>query len=327
MDVVSQNSGTFFVISFPESIPGDDTLYFIQDNHISGIILFADHCRDQDNLKSWLADFKKSLGRPLLVAVDQEGGRVRRFTKGFPMLESPRYYGHHGNLSHYQSDLARVCERLYEIGVNINLVPSVDLFDSGDGHVLDSRTFSDDPAIVSHFAQATLAVHRDQGLLTCAKHFPGLGRSAGDPHQVLAKSDLDEAEFREIELPPFKDIIDAGVDTVMVTHLLIPKVDSVPAIISEKIISDWLKNSLEFTGPVITDDMLMEGASSIDPIEKAVAKSFAAGSDLLLFGQNLKRARQAFDSFSEDWYSGRFDQRRQADATKRVDTLMRKIVS
>jgi len=327
MDVVSSHCGSFLIVSFPEAVPGDDTLYFIQDNHIGGIILFGDHCRDRDNLKSWLADFKKSLKRPLIVAVDQEGGRVRRFTRGFPMLEAPRYYGQHDNLRQYQSDLARVCEHLREIGINLNMVPSVDLLDTLTGHVMDSRTFSDDPKIVSKFTLATIEIHREQGLCTCAKHFPGLGRSAGDPHLVLAAANLSEDDFRKVELPPFKDAIEAGVDSVMVTHLSIPDVDADPAIISERIISGWLKEDLEFAGPVITDDLLMEGAADIDPVEIVTVKSFAAGSDLLLFGRNLKKTREAFEAFSEAWQGGKFGRTRQVDASKRVDRIMQKIVS
>jgi beta-N-acetylhexosaminidase len=326
MDVVSDNIGIFFIVSFPEQVPGDDTLYYIQDNHIGGIILFAEHCRHQDSLKSWLNDFKRTLNRPLLVAVDQEGGRVRRFQQGFPMLEAPRYYGHHARHSQYYSDLARVCEQLYEIGVNFNLSPSVDLMDTCDGHVMDTRTFSDNPEIVSRFARTAVAIHKDQGLLTCAKHFPGLGRSEGDPHEILSVSNLTEKDFEEVELPPFKDVIDFGVDTVMVTHLSIPDVDDKPAIISEKIIDGWLKDKLGFAGAVITDDLLMGGAANIDSAPTLASKSFAAGSDLLLFGQNLKLAKEALESFRENWHSGLFKQQRQVDAGQRVNSLMQKIL-
>jgi beta-N-acetylhexosaminidase len=327
MDVVSTRSGLCFIISFPEDIPGDATLYFIQDNHIGGIILFTDQCRDADSLKSWLTDFKKTLGRPLMVAVDQEGGRVCRFTGNFPRLESPRYYGNRGDLSEYRSDLARVCERLYEIGININLVPTVDLLDTKAGHVLDTRTFSDDPEVAGRFARATLDVHRQQGLLTCAKHFPGLGRSEGDPHLVPAVAELSEDDFNRVELPPFKNIIDYGVDAVMVTHLTIPKVDESPAIVSKKIIDGWLKKKLEFPGAVITDDLLMEAALEINPIENLVVDSFEAGNDLLLFGQNLKQTQKAFEAFSEAWEGNRFDKSRMTDAIKRVDTIRKKVVS
>ncbi len=327
MEVASQNAGSFFIVAFPERIPSDDTLYFIQDNTIGGIILFADHCRDQDSLKSWLADLKKSLGRPFIVAVDQEGGRVRRFTHRFPMLEAPRYYGRRGNFEQYRDDLARVCDRLFNIGINLNLVPVVDLLDTKEGHVLDSRTFSDRPDVVSQFARLTIDVHKSYGLLTCVKHFPGLGRSDGDPHHVLALSDLTEKDFEETELPPFADIIDAGVDAVMVTHLSAPKVDDKPAIISEKMIQGWLKEKLAFGGPVITDDLLMGGAAYVDAVPELTVKSFAAGANLLLFGTNLKQTRQAFDVFGEAWQEGRFSHERMEDASKRIKCFADKIVN
>jgi beta-N-acetylhexosaminidase len=325
MDVASKHIGRFFVVSFPEDKPRDETLHFLNDSGIGGIILFAGHCRDHDSLKSWLADFRKSLGREFLVAVDQEGGRVRRFTQGFPPLESPRYYGHSKRIDDYGSDLARVCERLYEIGININLVPTVDLLDTLPGHVLDTRTFSDDPRVVSRFAGETIQIHHIQGLLTCAKHFPGLGRSVGDPHEILSTTNHDEVSFWDTEIPPFRSAIESGVDAVMVTHLSAPRIDDRPAVVSEKIISGWLKDKLGFTGPVITDDLLMMGASDVDPSPRLAAESFAAGADILLFGQDLKKTKEMYTSFVEVWDSGGFEAARKADAWKRLQVLMRKI--
>jgi len=317
MEVASKHIGRFFIVSFPEDKPSDGTLHFIGDNGIAGIILFAGHCRDQGSLKSWLADFKKSLGRTLIVAVDQEGGRVRRFSHPFPELESPRYYGHRGRIDQYRSDLDRVCERLYEIGINMNLVPTVDLLDSEPGQ--------DDPKIVNRFADETIRIHRRQGLLTCAKHFPGLGRSAGDPHEILSISDRDEAEFWATEIPPFRTAIESGVDSVMVTHLSAPKIDKRPAVVSKTVISEWLKEKLTFAGPVITDDLLMTGASDIDPSPQLAAESFVAGADFLLFGQNLKKAKEMFAAFGEAWADGGIETARMDDAAGRVRALTRKI--
>ncbi len=325
MDVASSTFGQSFVVSFAEKMPHDDTLYFIQDRGIGGIILFADHCEDADSLSAWLNDFKRTLGRPLIAAVDQEGGRVRRFTRQFPMLESPRYYGHRERLQEYRSDLSRVCERLYEIGININLVPTVDLFDTEIGHVLNTRTFSDDPDVVARFARETIRVHHEQGLLTCVKHFPGLGRSNGDPHHTLSTVDIDEDDFWEIEIPPFKSAIDDGADAIMVTHLHAPRVDDRPVLVSEIVISRWIKDKLAFGGPVITDDLLMGGASDVDGSPRLAIRSFAAGADLLLFGQNLSKCREMYDTFAEAWASDRFPQERKADAQMRVRNLMSRI--
>lgn len=325
MEVASTTFGQLFLVSFVEKIPNDDTLYFIQDRGIGGVILFADHCSDVDSLKSWLADFKRTLGRPFIVAVDQEGGRVRRFTRQFPMLESPRYYGHRGRLTDYRSDLSRVCERLYEIGINLNLVPTVDLFDTEIAHVLNTRTFSDDPDVVSLFARETIRIHHEQGLLTCVKHFPGLGRSDGDPHQALSVVDIEESDFWEVEIPLFRDALENGADAIMVTHLQAPRVDDRPVLVSEKVVSGWIKERLAFDGPVITDDLLMGGASEVDASPRLAIRSFAAGADLLLFGQNLKKARDMFETFGDVWESDRFSPERKADADTRVRQLMGKI--
>ena len=311
-------AGHFCIVSFEEDHPSDETLYFIQDNAIAGIILFANHCEDWPSVRHWVRDLTKSLRRPLIVAIDQEGGRVRRLTRQFPMLESPRYYGLHNLFEQYRNDLARTCDKLYEIGINFNLVPTVDVFDAGEGHVLDSRTFADAIETINRFADATIATHHQHGLWCCAKHFPGLGRSTGDPHKVLSSSGLTEKDFFEQELKPFEHAISSGVDSVMVTHYSLPKIDSAPSLISERMISQWLKERLGFSGPVITDDLLMEGAADIDPTPELTVKAFNAGADFLLFGKNNRKTRKAFESFSEALEDGRISAGRIHDAAERV---------
>jgi beta-N-acetylhexosaminidase len=327
MEAVQSYPGRFFIVSFPEATPSDRTLRYIQDNHIGGLILFADHCREPKNLKRWLGDFTRSLGYPFIVAVDQEGGRVCRFGAGFPSLDSPRRYGQSGQIEAYRDDLSRVCLGLCDAGVNLNLVPTVDLFARGQGHVLDSRTFAADPEIVARFAEATIDVHHRFGLLTCAKHFPGLGRSGGDPHQVLAAADLTETDFRETELVPFREAIRAGVDAVMVTHLEAPKADAAPSIVSRTMITGWLKESMSFGGPVITDDLLMAGALQAASWPSTAVVCFEAGADLLLFGRDLRAASRAFEEFDSAWQSGRFNPERVDDAGRRVGEFVGRIVA
>lgn len=319
--------GRHFVVSFAEDLPRDSTLYFLQDANIGGIILFANHCKDVWSVRHWLTDFKKSLGRPFLVAVDQEGGRVRRFKQGFPLLEAPRYYGYHEYMKQYRSDLARTCERLYETGVNCNLVPCVDLFDNEAGHVLDGRTFSDDIEAVVAFAEETIRIHRANGLLTCLKHFPGLGRTTGDPHDVLSAADLEEKNFFEVELQPYRRLLENDPDMTMVTHISLPRIDSVPSLVSEKIISGWLKERLGFTGPVISDDLLMQGAAAIDPTPRLAVKAFNAGIDILLFGQNLNKCREFFDAVVEAVEEKQISPQRLTDAADRVRMCYDRLVN
>ena len=327
MEAGSLEIGRIFLISFPENVPSDETLYFIQDKKICGIILFADHCRDQDNLKSWLKEIKASLPYQLIVAIDQEGGRVRRLKDRFPTLEAPRYYGERERYKAYRDDLSRVCERLREIGINLNLVPTIDLFDSAPNHVLDTRTFSADIDIVSGFARITIDVHREQGLLTCGKHFPGLGRSSGDPHHVLAEADLSDTDFFEKELKPFEDIIDYGVDSIMVTHLLLPQVDNNICTISEKVVKGWLRGRLGFKKAVISDDLLMDGAQKAVPLPQLAEKSLLAGMDILLFGQNIKKARETREYLTERLEENQALFTRAAEAIGRIGLFSDRIIS
>jgi beta-N-acetylhexosaminidase len=136
-----------------------------------------------------------------------------------------------------------------------------------------------------------------QGILSCLKHFPGLGAASIDPHEATATADYDELVWRQREKIPFAAGVEEGADMVMTTHLFIPKMDDNMVLTSSKIVSNLLREELQFDGPVITDDLCMQGAAGAGNIGERAVKAFNAGHDLLLFGPDHGEAIRAYDYF------------------------------
>jgi len=277
--------GSMLVCGFDGGALPDDFRTLLQANSLGGVILFARNYSTDAHLSELTALIHSLSEVPVLLAVDQEGGRVVRFAGDFPSYPSPRYYGLQHDAEGLLTATARTAEHLHKAGVNLNLIPVCDLAPDDSEHVIHSRSYSSDPEEMADMVRLQIKCLREQGVLSCAKHFPGLASSYGDPHHVVSRSDQSLADFRQRDYIPFRVAIDAQVDMIMVTHLLAPQIDAnVIATFSSVFVRQELREYLGFTGLVITDDLLMAGA--LEGVSAAVAgiKAVLAGSDLLIYG-------------------------------------------
>ena len=263
----------------------DDFRTLLQANSLGGVILFARNYSTDAHLSELTAQIHSLTEVPVLLAVDQEGGRVVRFAGDFPSYPSPRHYGLQHDAEGLLSATAQTAEHLHKAGVNLNLIPVCDLAPDDVAHVIHSRSYSSDPEEMADMVRLQIKCLREQGVLSCAKHFPGLASSYGDPHNVVSRSDQSLADFRQRDYIPFRAAIDAQVDMIMVTHLLAPQIDAnAIATFSSVFVRQELREYLGFTGPVITDDLLMAGALEGVLTAEAGIKAILAGSDLLIYG-------------------------------------------
>jgi len=254
------------------------------DNGLGGVILFARNYKDQSQLRA-LTESIKSHNPKAVIAVDQEGGRVVRFAGDFPAFPSPGYFGDRDDLAGlcYATEVTAKC--LKDCGVNCNLIPVCDLRPSEANHVIRTRAYSASPDAAAEAAVEQVRILREQNLISCAKHFPGLASAAGDPHQVVSQTDQSSEQFRTNDYKPFAAAINAGCNLVMPTHLMAPELDQLEiATFSKKILQGELRNRLGFEGPIISDDLQMLGALSDTDLAGAAIKSLSAGCDLLICG-------------------------------------------
>lgn len=225
---------------------------------------------------------------PLFIAIDQEGGLVNRLKPeyGFPFTLSQEVLGNLNDLKRtfqHGKDIART---LASYGFNLNFAPVVDLKFDHCFITKKQRCFSEDPKQVALHAEAFITAHKEIGVLTCLKHFPGHGSASGDSHEGFVDV---TSLWTEMELCPFQKLISMkNVDTVMTAHIFIRTLDdSFPASLSEKIMTGILRNKLHFDGLIITDDLQMKAISDKFSLKETVQHAILAGNDILLFANQI----------------------------------------
>ncbi len=252
---------------------------------VGSVILFTRNYADPEQLTALVAEIHGIRTPPLVVGVDQEGGRVQRFRAGFSVLPAARQLGRaYDTNARVGLALARdlawlMATELRAHGIDLSFAPCVDL-DLGVSGVIGDRALHRDPDAVGRLATAWMHGMRDAGMPATAKHFPGHGAVAADSHYALpvdrrALADLDD------DLRPYRVLIANGLAGVMVAHVLYPEVDAVPASASHRWIREILRGELRFQGAVFADDLSMAGAAAIGGIVERAQRALEAGCDVL----------------------------------------------
>ncbi|MFN7138767.1 MAG: glycoside hydrolase family 3 protein [Limisphaerales bacterium] len=227
---------------------------------------------------------------PLLVTIDQEGGRVNRLKSayGFPETFSHEELGAKNDPMFTFEHAEVIAQTLVKAGINVNLAPVVDLDANPDNPIIKGkkRSFHSDPEIVVEHAMEYARAHKKHGVLTCPKHFPGHGSAMGDTH--LGYVDVTRT-WNERELIPFKRLIDADLcDLLMTAHVFNANLDPErPATLSKRVLQGLLRDKLGYKGVITSDDMEMKAISGHYGLENAIQFGIEAGLDILCFGNNM----------------------------------------
>ncbi len=300
--------GQLFITGYKGDEPSQEYLEFYQEENIGGVVLFEENCTPHSAAEKAIRLLYGISQKAPFIAVDQEGGRVCRF-RGAPVeYAAASEYGKNNDLALFEEQFARAAYYLVSLGVNVLLGPVADLDLNHDNKVLKGRTFGKSPAQVSRFIESAVKIIRKTGMLSCLKHFPGLGAAHFDPHEKLSEASYDYQTFINREGIAFKAGIDTGADMVMTTHLLLPNIDKVPATQSEVVVRQILRGKLGFDGIVITDDLLMGGAGNPDNIGETALAAINAGHDILLIGQDWKACRKAVHYLRKALESGQLEE-------------------
>lgn len=261
----------------------------IAAERVGGVLLLGQNLRSREQVARLVATLRFQEGVwPLLVAIDQEGGAVQRLQAehGFSAVPSARRIARNMSPKDAMVTYEAMAGDLAAVGVNLNLGPvvDVDVNSASPAIGLLGRSFSPDPRLVARYAGAFIAAHRQRGIATVLKHFPGHGSANGDSHLQLV--DVSTTWSRS-ELWPYERLLQSNaVDAVMVGHIRHQRLDSqLPASLSGRQIDGVLRGILGFYGVVITDDLLMGAITSERTPEEAAVQALAAGADMLLFSQ------------------------------------------
>jgi beta-N-acetylhexosaminidase len=223
---------------------------------------------------------------PLLFAADFERGVSMRLM-GTTVFPHAMAFGGDGKTEDAENFGNITALEARAIGIHWNFFPDADVNSNPVNPIINTRSFGEDPKQVGDLVSAYIKGAHEGGMLTTVKHFPGHGDTATDSHLGVASVNVDRTHLDSIELPPFRQAIAAGVDSVMVAHVTVPALDSDPnhvATISPAIVSDLLEKQLGFKGIIVTDALDMAGLTHLfsNNIGRAAVESFKAGNDLLL---------------------------------------------
>ena len=252
--------------------------------HPGGVILFSRNLETPEQAAHLTNSLQKLAPKmPLLVSIDQEGGRVTRLPKGFTVFPGQSILGRAGKTDLAYAFAEVTAAELRAIGVNMNLTPVLDVNTNPDNPIIGDRAFGSDPLQVETLGLAVIAGLQDNRVLACGKHFPGHGDTASDSHKTLPTVLHDMARLRDIELRPFAHCFSNGLAAVMSAHVRYPALDpELPATLSPAIMTDLLRRTLHFTGLALTDDLEMQAILDHYGIEDAAIRSLQAGADILL---------------------------------------------
>jgi beta-N-acetylhexosaminidase len=254
---------------------------------VGGVILFSRNYRSPQQIAA-LAASVHGLRQPrLLVAVDQEGGRVQRFRDGFTRLPAVRGLGRIYDIDRMRAkQLARVtgwlmATELRAVGVDFSFAPVLDI-DCGVSGVIGDRAFHRDPSVVADLAHAYMSGVQKGGMESVGKHFPGHGSVAADSHLELPVDDRTFGTMAGDDLLVFERMIQYGLAAIMPAHVIYPRVDKYPAGFSSIWLKDILRGRLGFQGAIISDDLDMGAAAVAGAPEERAATALEAGCDLIL---------------------------------------------
>jgi len=302
------------------------------DYPVGGIILFSDNVVSIQQVQALTADLQAVAPHPLLIATDEEGGRVSRVGRLFDDAVPPAFdIGLMGDTD-FAFEMGQLAgERLLSLGINMNFAPVADVWTNPANTVIGNRAFGREPELVGLMVEYTIRGLQSVGVLAVAKHFPGHGDTYEDSHYLLAVYQHNRERFDEIESPPFMQSIRAGVDGMMIGHIATPKLQNeiallewmepwlaagtLPATFSDFWLQNVLRGEMGFDGLIITDALEMRALSDHFTHEQIALGAFMAGADILLMPTDVSAT---FNALYSAFHDGIFGETRLHESLQRI---------
>ncbi|NBI91624.1 glycoside hydrolase family 3 protein [Lachnospiraceae bacterium] len=301
MPLEDRVAGLFIVM--PEDITGvgtaitagEGTQEALNKYAVGGLVYFSQNIKDKEQIKEMLSKTTMMSKYPIFLAVDEEGGSVRRVgSSGIEVTEvgDMADIGASGDTMAAYNASAEISSYLYELGFNLDFAPVADVVADASSSAMGRRSFGADPGAVGDMVSAAVGGFQDTGISSCLKHFPGIGAATEDTHEGMVTLEKTLDDLRASEFIPFRSGIDAGAHMVMVSHASIPGVigDNTPCSLSEEVVTNWLRGELGYNGIIITDAMNMSAITEYYSADQAAVMALKAGADMILMPENFETA-------------------------------------
>jgi beta-N-acetylhexosaminidase len=322
-----QLAGQSLMVGFEGQVLDHDLRAMISEMHVGGIILFTRNVSDPPGLvelcEAAQAFSLESGHPPLLIAVDQEGGPVARLGPPFTTFPGNRAMGEAGSERGARDFGAITARELRGVGITMNLAPVLDVIPQGfNAPVIADRVFGDDPEVAALLGKTVIEALQTNGVAATAKHFPGLGRAAVDPHKELPHIDTEQPLLYATDLIPFRTAIESGVAAVMLSHVVYRDLDPLwPASLSSVIAKDLLRKTMGFEGVTMTDDLDMGAIDKHFHVDTLVGRMCHADIDVALICRDRVKVEATYGALLKAIRESRDTRRRRALSVQRVLTL------
>ncbi|CDN44809.1 MULTISPECIES: beta-N-acetylhexosaminidase [Paenibacillus] len=294
------------VIAGVEGIkPDKEAETLVRDYRVGGFILFRDNMKTLQGTVDFLNGLKalnKAEGNlPLMLGVDEEGGKVTRMPASVEKIPSNGIIGKSANAEYARDVSQLLARRVKAFGFSVDFAPVLDVNSNPDNPVIGDRSYGSSAQLVTKLGTAAMLGFKKEGILGVLKHFPGHGDTSVDSHKQLPVTGNGLSRLQEVELPPFQAAIDQGADAVMVAHILLPKLDAeYPASMSRPVITGLLRDKMKFNGLVFSDDLTMGAILENYDVGDAAVRTISAGGDIVIVSHGndniihvLQKLRQA----------------------------------
>lgn len=325
-----REAGSLFLVGFHGTRCTAEVRDLLDDLNPSGVVLFSRNVENPRQLAALNREIQRHCiqrtGEGIFIAVDQEGGRVRRLREGFTGFPSALEMACSQDPESAVRRFAEVTAReLRLVGFNLDFVPVLDVLTAGGdpgSSVIGDRSFGSDPSVVSQLGRIVIETMRSNGVITCCKHFPGHGGTSVDSHHELPVDGRPRQALLDTDLVPFRYAMDGAADMIMTAHVLYPGLDvRRPATLSPTILTGLLRDEMGYKGVLVTDDLDMGAVSKQHAASESALMAFAAGADLLLICNSPEKAVAARDAVYEALKTGAVPLERWVDSTRRIRAL------
>lgn len=310
-----------FMVGFPGPRIDADFAALMGDG-LFGAILFKRNVGTAQETAALCREIKARAGRPFILSVDQEGGRVARL-RGEPFTTLPpmRELGQRGDAGLVERVGQLLAYELRAVGFDWDFAPVLDVDTNPANPVIGDRSFSRDPEEVGRLGTALARGLEAGGVASCAKHFPGHGDTTTDSHLTLPRLPHTWERLRSVELVPFRHYAQAGLASVMTAHVLFDALEpGLPATMSPRVLR-VLREELGFDGVLVSDDLEMKAIADHYSVEEAAVQGTLAGVDLFLVCHKAEVQRRAIEALVRAVESGRVPRARIAEAHQRLARL------
>lgn len=304
-----------------------ELLRFVRESDVGGVILFLRNYESPGQVFDLISALRDAAKNPLIVSVDQEGGRVARLTSPFTKIPPMAKIG----LADPGGGLARevgglIGTELSAAGFNLNFAPVLDVATNPKNPVIGDRAFSSDADVVARLGCEFISGMESSGVAACGKHFPGHGDTIADSHHELPVLSHARGRFDSCEFVPFRAAARAGVSSMMIAHILATSLDpNVPSSISRATITGILRDEIGYDGVIFSDDLMMKGIADMHPPHESAWRAIMAGTDIaMVCSDDIRVHKRVLDGLKRAADDGRLSGERILESLARIDRFKKR---